>query len=177
MHGAERVLPVVSSRALIRTVRACNVRGSTVRAWNWLSGAGLSRDELTRTAHPRRVLPRICMPSLSRPERDLPGRRLAERRLTELPGVCRSGMRDLPVLPGGGLALRILALVELIPCVLARTGWRLPVLAVVHWARLARGVLLRALRVGGVWDDTLLCLAIWPLTVRPLVVARRTVWS
>ena len=97
MHGAERVLSVVSSRALIRTVRACSVRGRTVRAWNWLSGAGLSRDELarrelTRAARPRRVLPRICteigVPSLSRPERNLPGRRLAERRLTELASVC-----------------------------------------------------------------------------------------
>jgi hypothetical protein len=97
MHGAERVLPVVSSRALIRAVRACGVRGRTVWAWNWLSGAGLSRDELTRAAHSRWVLPRICteirVPSLSRPERDLPGRHLAEghlaeRRLTELASVC-----------------------------------------------------------------------------------------
>ena len=76
-------------------------------------------------------------------------------------------MRDLPVLPGGGLALRVLALVELVPRVLVRAGWRLPVLAGVHWAGLARGVR----------DGTLLRLAIWPLTVRPLVVAPRTVWS
>jgi hypothetical protein len=42
-------------------------------------------------------------------------------------------MWDLPVLPGGGLALLVLTLVELVPPVLVRAGWRLPVLAGVHW--------------------------------------------
>ena len=91
-------------------------------------------------------------------------------------------MWDLPVLPGGGLALLVLTLVELVPPVLVRAGWRLPVLAGVQWAgmrwaRLARGVLLRTLRVGGVRNGTPLCLAIWRLTVRPLVEALRAVWS
>src|SRR5258708_8803719 len=97
--SAERVLRVLSGRALIRTVRARSVRDPTIRAWNWLSGAGLSGDGLTRAAHPRRVLTwiraEVHVPGLARAERHLPRRHLAALSL-----VPRTGMRHLPVLPG-----------------------------------------------------------------------------
>jgi hypothetical protein len=178
--SAERVLRVLSGRVLIRTVLARSVRDPTIRAWNWLSGAGLSGDELTRAAHPRRVLTwiraEVHVPGLARPERHLAGRHLAE-----LPSVRGTGMRHLPVLPGGVLALRVLDMMEMVLGALAQANWRLPVLAGRHWARmhwagLACGARVAALLAGGVRDATLLRLAIWPLTVRSLVVLRRAIW-
>jgi hypothetical protein len=86
-------------------------------------------------------------------------------------------MRDLTELAAGGRTLRVANLLERVSCAV-RASWRLPVLpgvdgARMHWAGLPRALpswtVLSGIPgtrpSGGVRDGTLLCLAIWPVTI------------
>jgi hypothetical protein len=103
-------------------------------------------------------------------------------------------MRHRTELAAGGRTLGVVNLLERVSCAV-RADWRLPVLAGVDGARMHSAWVYRAwmhwalpswallagmpgtLPPGGGRDGTLLCLAIWPVTIGSRRLLSRAVWS